>query len=108
MPGRRDGIVAETYLLERTRNIGNMAHIDAGKTTTTERILYYTGITRTAKEILREIVRGMFLNARDRLEVLGELGRHADFTADVIQRNDWEGLGEAINDRLRRAAGYVG
>jgi peptide subunit release factor RF-3 len=43
--------VSRTVPLERCRNIGIMAHIDAGKTTTTERILYYTGITHKIGEV---------------------------------------------------------
>jgi elongation factor G len=43
--------VARVSPLDRTRNIGIMAHIDAGKTTTTERVLYYTGVSHKMGEV---------------------------------------------------------
>ncbi|MDX8411928.1 MAG: GTP-binding protein, partial [Mariprofundaceae bacterium] len=43
--------MARQVPLQRVRNIGIMAHIDAGKTTTTERVLYYTGVTHKIGEV---------------------------------------------------------
>lgn len=59
-------------------------------------LLYYTGITRMAKHILQEIVRGMFLNDRRRLSILGEMREHAGDTAETLQRNDREALSRCI------------
>ena len=86
--------------LNRTRNIGIMAHIDAGKTTTTERILYYTGITYKIGEVHegtavmdwmeQEQERGITITSaattcfwRDnRINIIDTPG-HVDFTAEV-------------------------
>ena len=86
--------------LNRTRNIGIMAHIDAGKTTTTERILFYTGITYKIGEVHegtavmdwmeQEQERGITITSaattcfwRDhRINIIDTPG-HVDFTAEV-------------------------
>ncbi|MBI4589530.1 MAG: elongation factor G [Candidatus Rokubacteria bacterium] len=88
------------YPLEKTRNIGIMAHIDAGKTTTTERILYYTGRsykigevdegTATMDWMVQEQERGITITSaattcfwRDcRINIIDTPG-HVDFTVEV-------------------------
>jgi galactokinase/mevalonate kinase-like predicted kinase len=64
-------------------------------------LLYYTGLTRMAKSILHEIVRGMFLNAADRLAILRDIGANATAVADAFQRQDWEGLCAGIRRTWR-------
>ncbi|MCD7837966.1 MAG: elongation factor G, partial [Clostridiales bacterium] len=86
--------------LEKTRNIGIMAHIDAGKTTTTERILYYTGVNYKIGEVhegaatmdwmVQEQERGITITSaattcfwRDhRINIIDTPG-HVDFTVEV-------------------------
>jgi galactokinase/mevalonate kinase-like predicted kinase len=55
-------------------------------------LLYYTGITRVAKGILREIVRGMFLNRPETMSRLDEIAAHARDSFDILQRESWDGL----------------
>ncbi len=59
-------------------------------------LLYYTGVTRTAKHILAEIVKGMFLNETARLELLGRMKAHALDMYDAIQRNSFEETGRLV------------
>jgi len=59
-------------------------------------LLYYTGITRMAKGILQEIVRGMFLNSGPHLALLGELAGHAETTYRAIQTGNWDALCSAV------------
>src|SRR5256886_11575554 len=92
--------MARQVPLDKTRNIGIMAHIDAGKTTTTERILYYTGITHKIGEVhegtatmdwmVQEQERGITITSaattafwRDcRINIIDTPG-HVDFTVEV-------------------------
>ena len=92
--------MARRIPLDKTRNIGIMAHIDAGKTTTTERILFYTGITHKLGEVhdgnaemdwmVQEQERGITITSaattfewrEHRVNIIDTPG-HVDFTAEV-------------------------
>jgi elongation factor G len=92
--------MARTAPLERTRNIGIMAHIDAGKTTTTERVLYYTGVNYKMGEVhegsatmdwmAQEQERGITITSaattcywkEHRINIIDTPG-HVDFTVEV-------------------------
>lgn len=59
-------------------------------------LLYYTGVTRTAKHILAEIVRGMFLNSTKHLDLLNGMKEHTLEMFDVIQRGDFQAYGKLL------------
>jgi len=60
-------------------------------------MLYYTGITRRAHDVLGEIVRGMFLNDPVRLNVLAEIGANSGYCFDAVQRFDFEDFAESVD-----------
>jgi elongation factor G len=99
-PGQAKGLVIREYPLQRTRNIGIMAHIDAGKTTTTERILYYTGKSYKVGEVhegtaqmdwmVQERERGITITSaatttfwKDHWINIIDTPGHVDFTVEV-------------------------
>jgi galactokinase/mevalonate kinase-like predicted kinase len=59
-------------------------------------LLYYTGLTRLAKNILHEIVRGIFLNSPDHLRIVEEIGTNAGVAFNAAQKADYCGLIESI------------
>lgn len=59
-------------------------------------LLYYTGITRTAKTILAEIVQKMFLNDHDQVALLREMKAHSLQMYEAIQRNDFQEMGKLV------------
>ena len=67
-------------------------HLLVGEESRERVLLYYTGITRMAKNILQEIVRGMFLNSRQHLDIVEEIKAHAETTFHAIQTNNWDEL----------------
>ena len=62
-------------------------------------LLYYTGITRVAKNILAEIVRGMFLNEGSRLQIINSIKEHAYNMFGAIQTSNYEQAAKMINGR---------
>ncbi len=65
-------------------------------------LLFYTGITRTAKNILSEIVRRMFLNQHEQLAILREMKHHALEMYEAIQRNDFDAMGRMVRKTWRQ------
>ncbi|MEN8228432.1 MAG: bifunctional fucokinase/fucose-1-phosphate guanylyltransferase [Bacteroidota bacterium] len=59
-------------------------------------LLYYTGVTRVARDILGEIVKAMFLNSSGHLEIFSEMKEHARETFETILSNNYQGLAEKV------------
>jgi galactokinase/mevalonate kinase-like predicted kinase len=60
-------------------------------------LLYYTGLTRVARDVLGEIVRGIFLNSAARLVTLDKIRANAEVAFDAIQRDDFEAFAATVD-----------
>jgi galactokinase/mevalonate kinase-like predicted kinase len=71
-------------------------HLFTGPGTREMMLLYYTGETRVARDILGEIVKGMFLNSNSHLRIFSEMKAHALETFETILASDYQGLAEKV------------
>jgi galactokinase/mevalonate kinase-like predicted kinase len=98
------GIYRGIKMIETTAGLRQKAtlrwlpeHLFESSYANTSILLYYTGLTRLAKGILHEVVRGVFLNDPRHLNILDEIGANAETAFQAIQQDDYSALASAVH-----------